>query len=535
MTRLKIIYIIAAILSLAVLGKAQETQQEETLFEEVTVVNTQLPVRVFLKGKPVGGLKKKDFKIFVEGKERPINGFYEVKKKLGSPQSQPGDKNPDPNLSPSPRLFVFIFNVSDYHIDVKKDIDILFKKILRPGDRFMVISNNFFLPERIIKDPGKEKKYVMDILKKEGNNLKMHSLQIETELRTLGDTFIRRIGDSFEQDQPGYPVDIFREYYRNYIMTFEQFKSGYFGMAKKQYIRIAEYLKSQDVEKWVLNFYQIGIFPQPSLQGRIRTTIDAFSNDSGSVQVKALVMSYEPRLKDVDKWMVDNISKLFINTGATVHTLLVNPHSKVYLENYEYKSIPTEAESILRKIARLTGGIVGHSIDTEKFIDKIAQREDVFYMLTYVPGKNEPRNSTIRIALNLEKDYRLAYDNKRKPRFFRNILAKIKADNPQVKIQKINLTRQLLSVVVSNIKMVSLGSRDESKAGKIEAKVMFMDKNSEIVWETKKVYKSRKSESAFLTEIPSLAKGYYDVIVEVRDLLSWNTDTMGENVRIVKN
>jgi hypothetical protein len=545
----KILAAIVMIVSFCFPGPARDQQDNQTLFEEVTVVNTQLPVRVFLKGKPVNGLEKKDFKIFVDGKERPINAFYEVRKKLNTPPPAGSTKQADPT-APG-RLFVFIFNVSDYHMDLQKDIDILFDKILRPNDRFMAISNNFFLPEITVKNPEAEKKKVMDTLQKEIRKLKMHTLQVERELRSIADKFIRDIEDPYLQSHmEDFPAPIFGEFFRNYLFALKQFRQGYFGMAKSQYIKLAEYLKSQDVEKWVLNFYQVGIFPQPKLSGRIQSTIDAYAYSGGSgrvpaardtaaprsasLRIKSMVMQYQPEVQNVDEWMVDNISKLFINTGATVHTLLLLPHSKSMMDHYEYRPIPTDSESILRKIARLTGGLVEQRMDTARFLDEISNKEDIFYMISYEPDKNEPKDSvvTIKIVVQSDKKYRLIYDNKRRPRFFRNIMNKIRENNPQIKIQKILLNGDMLSVVVSNIKTVSIGKLEDSKIGKITAAVTIMDKNSKVVWKTQKTYKSKSSESAFQTKIPALEKGWYDVIVEVKDQLSWKTDTTGENIEI---
>lgn len=529
-------------------GPAQG-QENKTLFEEVSVVNTQLPVRVFLHGKPVSGLEKKDFKIFVDGKERPINAFYEVRKKLASAPPTGNTKQPAPGASA--RLFVFIFNISDYHMDLQKDIDILFDRILRPNDRFMAISNNFFLPEITVKDPGAEKKQVIDTLHKEITKLKMHTLQIESELRSIANKFVEDIEDPYLQTHmEDFPAEIFREFFRNYLFTLKQFRQGYFGMAKSQYIKLSEYLKSQDVEKWVLNFYQVGIFPQPKISGRIQSTIDAYAfsgntqnvqstregapPNSAALRIKSMVMQYQPEIQNIDQWMVDNISKLFINTGATVHTLLILPHSKSMMDHYEYRPIPTDSENILRKIAKLTGGMVEQRMDTAQFLDEISRKEDIYYMMSYIPEENEPKDSvvTIRIVIQSDKHYRLIYDNKRRPRFFRNILDKIREDNPQIKIQKIQLNGNLLTVLVSNIKTVSIGKLEDTKIGKITAVVTILDKKSNIAWKTEKTFKSKSNTSAFQAEIPNLEKGWYDVIVEVKDQLSWKTDTAGENIKI---
>jgi hypothetical protein len=515
-----------------VLFSDQQDREEQTLMEEVTVVNVQFPVRVFLKGRPVGGLVKKDFKLFVDGKETPINGFFEVRKKLNAPMRQSGDLGG--NEGPPPRLFVFIFNVSDYNLNLENDVEIIFRKILRPNDRFMVISNNFFLAETTVKDPELEKKRVLDTLQREAHKLRMSVLEVESDLNILARNFIFRLTDPIERKMPDFPYQVFRDYFTEYLLVFEQFKMGYFNMAKAQYIKVAEYLKVQDAEKWVLNFYQVGIFPRFKLHGQIWSAmnlyLDTDDSNTDGVRMKALILDFLPRLDDVDKWVVDNISNLFVNSGATIHTLLRKPVKTTFMAHYEYKPVATDSESILRKIARLTGGSVVRSKSADEFIDVIASKEDIYYMLTYVPEKNEDRNSAVRVVINNDKDFRLAYDSQRKPRLFKKILDKIKRYNPQIKIGAIVLVNDILNVKVSNIKTIRLSGRGKVREGRIEATVMIMNSQSEIVWETRKFYKSKESIGMFQTQVPLLEKGNYNVLVQVKDLLTWNTDAAGENV-----
>lgn len=515
-----------------VLFSDQQGQEEQTLMEEVTVVNVQFPVRVFLRGQPVGGLVKKDFKLFVDGKETPINGFFEIRKKLNAPMQQPG--NPGGAEGPPPRLFVFIFNVSDYNLNLENDVEIIFRKILRTNDRFMVISNNFFLAETTLKDPEPEKKRVLDTLQREAHKLRMNVLEVESDLNVLARQFIFRLTDPIERQMPDFPYQVFRDYFSEYILVFEQFKMGYFNMAKEQYIKVAEYLKVQDAEKWVLNFFQMGIFPRFKLHGQIWSAMNLYvdaDDDSGdSIRMKALILDFLPRLDDVDKWVVDNISHLFVNSGATIHTLLRKPVNTTFMAHYEYKPVATDSESILRKIARLTGGSVVRSKTAGEFIDEIASKEDIYYMLTYVPEKNGDRNSSVRVSINNDKDFRLAYDSQRKPRLFKKILDKIKQYNPQIKIGAIVLVKNMLNVKVSNIKTIRLSGRGKVREGRIEAKMMIMNSQSEIVWETRKFYKSKESVGMFQTQVPLLEKGNYNVLVQVKDLLTWNTDAAGENI-----
>lgn len=521
----------------------QDNREIETVIENITVENTQFPLRVFMDGLPVGDLNKDDFKLYVDGIETPINGFYEVKKKLNSPPplSPLASAGNSPEQSPT-RLFVLIFNVSDYNADLERDVDIVFQKILRPDDRFMVISNNFFLPESTVNNPGIQKKRVIDTLQQEAQRLRLSITHLELELKTLGDTFLERLEVAAARDPGSFPIEVFKDFFRDYILTFEEFKQGYFDMAKEQYIKIAEYLRTQDAEKWVLNFFQVGIFPRFKLHGRIQSAINNFSvrpTEAGvigggrgeNVQLKQLIIDHLPRLDDVNKWMVDNISKLFVNSGATIHTLLRKPSRENFMDYYEYRPISTDSESILREIARLTGGNVVQSNDAGEFVDKIISKEDIYYMITYIPGDNEPRDVALRVELNSDKNYRLVYDNQKKPRFFKKILAKLREYNPQIKIGTIRMENDILSVKISNMKTILLNQPENIEAGKIEAQITIMDNNSDVVWKTTKLYRATKSDGIFQTKIPALKVGNYNVLVEVRDLLSWKTDAMGENIK----
>ncbi|HLP59042.1 MAG TPA: hypothetical protein VK186_09440 [Candidatus Deferrimicrobium sp.] len=538
----KLISILMAIIFFAVSTGAgsvpqdnREQEPQEPIIEKRTVTNTQFPVRVFLEGRPVGGLDKNDFTLFVDGKETPITAFYETRKKL----------NPSPNgttgqgalEATSPRLFVFIFNVSDYNLNLENDIDLIFQKILRPEDRFMVISNNYFLPEIVFKNPEPEKKVLTETLRKEADKLRMSIMEVESELKIQANNFVSRLSDPVERRQPDYPYEVFREFFTNYLLTFEQFKKGYFDMAKEQYIKIAAYLKSQDAEKWVLNFFQVGIFPRFKMHGQIQSALNLYTENTREdqtpdIRMKALIMELLPRLEDVDKWMVDNISKLFVDSGATVHTLLRKPKNTTFLDHYEYQPISTDSESILREIAQLTGGSLVQDKSAAEFVTEISLKEDIYYMLAFEPGGDDSKDSSLRVTINSDKNYRVVYDNRRKPQLFRNIMARIKETNPQIKIESMSLVNDMLWVKVSRVKTVPLGNHGETRIGRIEAKVMIVDSESNITWETKKFYKCKESESAFQIDIPLLKKGNYNVLVEVKDLLSWNTDTAGENMTI---
>jgi len=60
------------------------SQDEETVKETLAVINVEVPVRVFMDGKPVLDLKKEDFTVYEDGKPQAINGFQLVSKRIAS-------------------------------------------------------------------------------------------------------------------------------------------------------------------------------------------------------------------------------------------------------------------------------------------------------------------------------------------------------------------------------------------------------------------------------------------------------------------
>ena len=79
---MKKILLFLIIFFLVVIPFLRPQQEEEPIKEKVEVVNVEVPVRVFYRGKPVDNLTKQDFKLYERGKLKEINGFYIKRKKI---------------------------------------------------------------------------------------------------------------------------------------------------------------------------------------------------------------------------------------------------------------------------------------------------------------------------------------------------------------------------------------------------------------------------------------------------------------------
>ncbi|MCP4213215.1 MAG: hypothetical protein GY765_01105, partial [bacterium] len=220
---------IRTILSLAVLalvfafpytGNAQQTR-DEPLVEEVQVTNVSIPFKVFKKKKHVGGLQKKDFTLLVNGKERAIHGFFETRKKIGAPPpEQLAGGEIVPPAPPVPRFFVFIFSITDFDAgQLEGHVDILFEKILRPTDRYLVITNNYFLGETVMKNPAKEKKKILDLIHMECEKDKKTLIKLEMQLGLIIDEMFLRMKTPEEGIK-----NILRDFFVDYKLLLDEMR-----------------------------------------------------------------------------------------------------------------------------------------------------------------------------------------------------------------------------------------------------------------------------------------------------------------------
>ncbi len=502
-------FIIIVLVQWVVPGGAQETEREtERIREEIEVVNVEVPVRVFYKKKPVKGLKKKDFKLFIDKEEREINGFYEVRKKIDTPPARR-----------KPRLYVLMFNVMTYTDEVAKGLEKLFGKVIRPRDRIMVLTNTMFLKDKVVADPKAD----LEKLKK---ILRLESKKVEKTINTL-EYNLRYMASSFKMDYrtPGLAPDrltlIVQRFIDDYGTLLEEFKQAFFNPRHDQYLMVADYLKSQKVDKWVLNFYQESEFPMlepsKSAPGLYRM-----------IEVFALMADMEnPYLHRVEyplgrpnRAYVETVGKLFLNTGATFHTLLMDPHLPEFYKDFRYTAVSIDSEHISRKVTRLTGGSIVDSNNMEKFIKKISGKEDVYYMLTYAP-KTDAGKGKVRIRMP-GKGFRVVYDDRQRPRYMKRAVTAMEKAVPQIRFQKVELKDGLIYAFISGVRLE--GKKEGAQKGKLLLGIKILNDQVQEAAVTKKGFTCWAETVPVRLRLPALKKGKYQVVLEVNDVLSGKND-----------
>jgi hypothetical protein len=505
-------------------------QEHEKILEKVIVENIEVPVRVFQGKQPVGGLTKQDFQLFLNGKRKEINGFYEVRKKLADNLSRDSGSSPAAQSNIPPRLFVVIFNLSSITRDLTSQLDMLFDRIIRPNDRLMVLTNRFFISEWEVINKEEAKSKIKEVLDKEIHQLKMELPGFETELRASAATLKSQLA----MPEPNI-VGAFQEFFFSYRFILEDIKDQYLRIPVDQYIKIAEYLKSQEADKWVINFYQVGRLPLPDKTGEIQRTIDLIL-DSGPIENKETLQQlyYDVILKiqTIDTLFINDIAKAFLNSGATVHTQLLLPLSRYLSEDFRYETISTESASIMTELSRLTGGSFLTSNRTEKFIKDITTREDIHYVLTYAPNTGKKRKKPKLTVKVKNKNYRVTYDNQQRLKSFDDMVERLTRNIKDLEIESLSCNHDLMTFKLKNIQVVQY---EEEKFWAVEARIKVLDQRSRLINGFKKVFKGTRiaGEGTIRVKLPSLGKGRYYIVVEVKDLFSLKSVTAGDAISIV--
>lgn len=552
--------ILSTLLFLFILSPYAETQEQEKIVETVYVENIEIPVRVFDKKQPVKGLTKNNFELYVDGKKTEINAFFETRKKIEENLS-PGSLTTETETETTtahPRLFALIFNLSDFKQDLAGHLNTLFNTVIKPGDHLIVITNRYFFPEWEIKAPETTKGKIIEVLEKEVLRLKTEMLRFENDLRAASSELKSRLADPNEKNSDdNWPLKIFRDFFLTYQFVLEDIRNQYLNLPVSQYIKISEYLKGQDMEKWVLNFYQLGRLPMLDKNGPIHRSLDAFmdqnpsgsggaSSGSGSASfsyavdsktvsqnLKSMYFDFIMKIQIIDELFVNDIGKAFLNSGATVHTLLLRPTRQSSITGYsdfKYEAVSTESENIFKQMARLTGGRIVRSNKIGDFISSITRDEDTVYILTYAPEGSSKKPPQVEVKVD-NPAYRVVYDDRKRLKPFREMVDRLDQLSRSIDIESLTCDGRTLTAKLANIELVQF---EGNSFGAVRARVKIQDKKKKQIVNFEKTYKGIREKGLLQIELPPIADGKYKLVLEVKDLFALKDVYAGDAVTFTK-
>ncbi len=496
---------------------------QETIEEKVEVINIEVPVRVIYKGKLLGGLKKSDFKIYENGKIQHIHGFNEYRRKIDVKETEFDIRLE--KVIYQPRLFVLVFNLTDYFLKMDKGIDYLFEKVFRKHDRIMVLANYTFIPEKTITDLQTHKNQLKSIIKKECKTARVQVLKVFRDMENQLHLLKNELSYGFIFRSPLQAIVAFLD---KYLMYFRIYKESYLIPDLDKYYHFARYLEKVKMEKWVINFYQLERFPKLRSEGSLWKKIEQQIgwNAEGKRRLQDLLRRIDIELKVSTDFPVDQITKLFLKVNTTFHSIFMKPVNIDSSEDYEYREINTDIENTLREITKITGGELILSNNLEKSLEKITEKEDIFYLLTYEPSDKQKRNRKIKVKVK-GKPYKVIYDKTVYADFFKDYLDKKEKDIPEIRIENLHYNNRTFSFNVTDFKTQNMGKKNQ---GKVEVQIKIIDMNNTVVFNKSTVLFLKKVDNKLSIRLDELQPSDYYILVDVKDMRT--DETMSEQKKV---
>jgi len=498
---------IVFILFMILLRLPSTLAQEKQIREDVVVINVEVPVRVMYKGKPVDNLKKKDFKIFENGKELSINGFHIVHKKISS---QKIELDSERKQFYKPRFFVLVFSLVQYNHHLVKGLDFLFSKVLRETDKLLVLANNQLIVFENLKNKKEAKKKINYVIKKQGLIAStIFDLYKEKVKKDMSFSRFKKIN--------GQHYDVY-DYLSNYMRIWREYKTRFLTPDISKYYKFAKFLEKIKLEKWVISFYQFERFPRlaPNAISAMvdpiiaRLRLDKDGESIAFVQIlekleRDLIITLNCELLFPTK----EISKLFYKVNTTFHTIFIPTISESFNNR-----VATALENNLREITKRTGGTLLTTSNLEVGLEKIIEVEDVLYLLTYAP-EDESSTGKLKIKVN-NKKYKVLYDDNMRADYITRYLNKRKQKDKTIEIQDIKFFKKKL---VFDLKNYTLNKIENNNSGKIGVQITIKDVNSNILYSKKRIVTPKKVTTNISVDFKWLNPGRYDLMLDVIDHL----------------
>lgn len=516
---------------------AAGTQEQKPIVEKVTVTNVEVPVRVLDKSKPVEGLTKDDFVLYENKKKIQINGFYTKRKLIKIAQDTTRAMQ-----TPAPRTFVLVFNVTSYNDEFQKAVNYLFDKVLNPGDSVMVFANDKTRKYPNLSDKEGIKQQLIADMKEEGQKARRRLLdyikRVETYLQVSD--FKRQLNQR-DNDRP----DRLISFLKKYLISWTEYKSNYLTPKVDRFYYFSRYLQNLKTEKWVLNFYQFEFFPRIRLGSdtmhKIRELASEMTNTNNATIVSQgrmleNLLSQLMSELNIDKGFPnEEIAKLFYKVDATFHSFFIRSQNPGFLQDFEYKAVSSEIEKLLKSITDITGGENVSSINLEEALDKVAEKEDLYYVLTYVP-KNPRKTGKLRIKVKGKK-YNVLYDDNFRADYINEYFGKLeqKVATPDIKITDFSFKRKNLKFTVVDYMIRKIPDQPKP-IGQMQVRIRIVDAGNNTYFNSGKLLTA--TDPQMKISIPAGAfqkvpRGEFNFFIDAKDMFTGKEANFHQNV-IVK-
>lgn len=334
---------------------------------EVSVINIEVPVRVFKGDAFVDNLTLDDFEVYEDGKLQKVEAVYLVKKM--DIQKEEGKK-----LAPQvSRTFVLLFQMTDYLPEVEDALDYFFDEVIMPQDNLIVVTSMRTYNLRGSALEFKTKQEVSEQLKGiVRRDAEIGGSQYRNLIRELEDNML---GD-LELDQKLF-------LYSQTLKSLEDLRY----VDEKKLLEFADFLKEKEGQKYVFLFYQKELLPQ--IDTSTLNQLMSLSQDRQDTlqQLSDLFALYSREVP----FKVDMVKKVYADSSISIHflfltktqtTLSVTSMRRSFMQMRERSE---DIYSAFKEMARATGGLADSSADAASSFQRAVDAAETYYLLYYTP------------------------------------------------------------------------------------------------------------------------------------------------------
>lgn len=362
------------------LASQQAVPLQKPLQHEVSVINIEIPVRVFKADTFVDSLTINDFEVYEDGISQKVEAVYLVKKT--TVQRKEEEKKFAPKTS---RNFYLFFEVYEYNPKLYDAVSYFINNILSLEDNLVVVTpmKTYDMRKESLTTAPRDRiaEQLNGIIRKD---LLIGNSEYRSILKDIADVarqISMRLGAErilARSDIIGDEIDL--EQLLDMYLAFYQKLENLRFVDEKKLLDLAKFLKDKEGQKHVFLFYQREFLPLIDRKILIQA-YDMLQDNPGVQQTLSDLNDFSTRKVTIN---ADQIKKAYSDSSTSIHFLFITTLPED-LPGVSFKESSEDIFAPFLEMAKATGGFAESSSNPAFLMRKAAEASENYYLLYYAP------------------------------------------------------------------------------------------------------------------------------------------------------
>ena len=362
------------------------TAPAQQINHDVKVINIEVPVRVYKGDAFVDNLQRNDFELLENGVPQDIDAVYLVRKTNVTRNEGGGAALPRTS-----RLFVLLFEMTEYQPEVARAMDFFFDRVIEPQDELILLTpmKTYAMKSGTLTKTSRAKAK-SDLLAK-----------VRSDVMVGSSEYVGLIRDLTQIMSGNLDLDDKLQKYGETLSRLESLRY----IDEKKLVDFARLLKGREGQKHVFFFYQKEVVPKINAKEIQKLMME--NQDRPDIQL-GLMEKFEFFKRDVS-FDVAAVQKAFSDSSIAVHFLYITRTRIALADVTQNQSAALSMEeqsedvfSAFSAIARATGGLMDSSASAEKSFQRAVEASENYYLLYYRPKDYKPDGTFREIVVRVK-------------------------------------------------------------------------------------------------------------------------------------